>query len=317
MIGVSRLARIGLTSRDPDALARFYEEIGFVRVRESVLEGEAFGRLVGIPGASAHVTTLRLGREVLDLVGFRPQGRPYPAGVAGWNPLFQHFAIVVSDISAAFARLSVVAGWAPISAGGPVHLPARSGGVFAYKFRDPEGHPLELLAFAGSNVPEVWRRPAGQGVFLGIDHSAISVADTARSEAFYHRLGLRTGARSLNVGPEQARLDAVPEPVVEVTALEPPRSATPHVELLCYRGDFDRPIAASRSNDIASTRLVFAVDDDRGFAELCDQLQDSTAAPESVRVTGACAALRDPDGHEVWLTRAGAEGGSADLGKRA
>lgn len=298
MIKVSRLARIGLTSRDPTALAGFYEAaFGFVRLRESVLEGVEFGRLVGIPGVVGHATTLRLGRESIELTGFRPQGRPYPAGVAGWNPLFQHFAIVVSDMGAALARLSAVAGWTPISDGGPVHLPARSGGVTAYKFRDPEGHPLELLEFSDAGIPAVWRR-AGRGIFLGIDHSAISVADTARSVAFYERLGLRTGMRSLNVGAEQARLDAVPEAAVEVTALEPPR-ATPHVELLCYRGNFDRAVAMSRSNDIASTRLIFETGDHQGISEFNDAAVGSSGL---VRVAGGRAALRDPDEHEVWLT---------------
>ena len=303
MIGVSHLARISLTSRDPDALACFYEAaFGFVRLRESVLEGEEFSRLVGIPGAAAHVTTLRLGREEIDLIGFRPVGRPYPAGVAGWNPLFQHFAIVVSDMSAAFARLSAVTGWTPISTGAPVHLPARSGGVFAYKFRDPEGHPLELLAFVSANVPAVWREPAGPGVCLGIDHSAISIADTARSMAFYHRLGLRTGARSLNVGPEQEQLDAVSEPVVEVTALEPPRLTTPHVELLCYRGKFSRAIVTIQSNDIAATRLIFEIEDGQGLSA-CDELRSAMVSSGLVRLAdhGMYAALRDPDGHHIWL----------------
>jgi len=39
------------------------------------------------------------------------------------------------------------------------------------------------------------------------------------SIAFYRRLGLERGTSSLNTGPEQARLDAVPNAAVEVTAL--------------------------------------------------------------------------------------------------
>ncbi len=46
-------------------------------------------------------------------------------------------------------------------AAGPERLPARSGGVSAFKFRDPDGHPLELLAFPPEAVPPIWRdRPA-------------------------------------------------------------------------------------------------------------------------------------------------------------
>ncbi len=65
------------------------------------------------------------------------------------------------------------------------------------------------------------------------------MSSTAASIDFYEDLGLSRTASSLNVGREQALLDDVPDPVVEVTALSPAQ-ATPHVELLCYRGDFDR-----------------------------------------------------------------------------
>ncbi len=83
-------------------------------------------------------------------------------------------------------------------------------------------------------MPEHWKIRASGNLFLGIDHSAISVADSAASIAFYEGLGLRVAARSLNTGPEQERLDAVKHARVEVTALEPEQT-TPHLELLCYR----------------------------------------------------------------------------------
>lgn len=35
-------------------------------------------------------------------------------------------------------------------------LPESSGGVTAFKFRDPDGHPLELLAFPDGKVPSRW-----------------------------------------------------------------------------------------------------------------------------------------------------------------
>ena len=48
-------------------------------------------------------------------------------------------------------------GWTPISTSGPQLLPAASGGVSAFKFRDPEGHPLELIAFPPGAVPPQWQ----------------------------------------------------------------------------------------------------------------------------------------------------------------
>ncbi|MCI9880282.1 VOC family protein [Methylobacterium goesingense] len=221
--------------------------------------------------------SLRLGAQHVDLVGFDRPGRPYPDDVPGWSPLFQHIAIVVSDMAAAFARLSATPGWRPISTAGPERLPAASGGVSAFKFRDPEGHPLEFLEFPLDGIPDAWRR-AGPDPCLGIDHSALSVADTAASLAFYEALGFTMGARSTNVGPEQARLDRVPDPHVTVTGLHPPGAPTPHVELLDYAGKFPRGGQACGDHDIAATVLVFA------------------------GAGGVPRQIRDPDGHRLRLT---------------
>ena len=90
---------------------------------------------------------------------------------------------------AAYARLAAQPGWNTISTDGPQVLPASSGGVTAYKFRDPEGHPLELLAFPPDAIPARWQKVSATGC-LGIDHSAISVVDTDQSIKFYERLGL-------------------------------------------------------------------------------------------------------------------------------
>ncbi len=198
-----------------------------------------------------------------------PSGRPSPGEVPGYSPLFQHCAIIVSDMAAAHARLSAHPGWRPISTDGPVRLPASSGGVTAFKFRDPEGHPLELLAFPPEATPEAWHRPGAADPCLGLDHSAISVTDTARSVAFYESLGLRVASRSRNTGPEQARLDAVADPVVEVTGLGFPDGRPPHVELLCYRGAFARSASDLAPNDVAATRLVIAMTDGDALAAAC------------------------------------------------
>ena len=69
--------------------------------------------------------------------------------------------------------------------------------------------------------------------------------------------GLARTASSLNIGREQEKLDNLPGAVVEVTALAPPVQAVPHVELLCYRGSFDRRQLLTNRNDVAATQLVF------------------------------------------------------------
>lgn len=140
----------------------------------------------------------------------------------------------------------------PISQGGPQLLPATSGGVQAFKFRDPDGHPLELLQFAHDKTPCVWRdrrRLDGQ-IGLGIDHSAVSVADAEASATFYETLGLGSGERTLNDGSAQQRLDGLPG--VEVTVLPMnPQGGTPHLGLLGYRTPKGQAGPGLRPNDVA------------------------------------------------------------------
>ena len=287
---------------DPDRLAAFYEAaLGFERTDEVAITEPAFGALMGIPGAVTRVITLQLGERQVELNGVDPPGRNYPRGVSGRSLLFQHFAIVVSDMAAAYVQLSAHDGWTTISTGGPQVLPVSSGGVTAYKFRDPDGHPLELIAFARGATPRRWQT-ASAAACLGIDHSAISVADTERSVKFYERLGLHRTGGSLNQGPEQDRLDGVAGAIVEVTALAPPRFSTPHVELLCYRNGVDRTSAPPATNDVVATRLVLAVENGATLRSLCAQNPDAFASGP-VRFSDGTrrAILRDPDGHLLCL----------------
>jgi catechol 2,3-dioxygenase-like lactoylglutathione lyase family enzyme len=253
---IGRLARFFLVATAADRLAGFYERaLGFHRLGEKRLSGAAFEYLMGVEGDATSIT-LGLGREIVELVQFDRPGQAYPEGSSSSDLIFQHFAIVVVDMDAAYRRLSGVAGWTAISSAGPQRLPETSGGVTAFKFRDPDGHPLELLAFPPGKAPPHWQGGIASDPYLGLDHSAISVFDSGRSIAFYHGLGLTIFARSLNQGPEQARLDSLQEPLVEVTALAPPQ-ATPHVELLRYRGVAEGRGIAVANNDVAATRLVF------------------------------------------------------------
>ncbi len=148
---VQKLSRITLICSDPDRLADFYEcAFGFVRTGETSIAEPAFAQLMGIAGATGRSITLQLGEQEMELLVVHPRGRPYPRPVSGRSALFQHFAIVVSEMGRAYERLSAHGGWTTISTDGPQLLPASSGGVTAYKFRDPEGHPLELIALSNA-----------------------------------------------------------------------------------------------------------------------------------------------------------------------
>jgi catechol 2,3-dioxygenase-like lactoylglutathione lyase family enzyme len=302
-----RIGRISFTTNDADGLGAFYQEaFGFEPMEIEHYGGEAFARLSGVEGAQARALPLRLGEETIDLLEFNPPGAPYPADIGSDDPRFQHIAIVVADMETAYLRLCACEGWTAITRPAPKRLPASSGAVTAFKFRDPEGHPLELLAFPRDNVPPRWREaPLRLGPCLGIDHSAIVVSSTASSVAFYqHVLGFSVIGGSLNRGREQEQLDAVPGAVVEVTALDP-GAGSPHLELLCYRCP-DRPPgapAALRSNDIAATRLILEVDD-------VPALKHSLAAARARLISAGTVPfrddrpallIRDPDGHALLL----------------
>lgn len=238
MTRVTGLDELARPVRDLERARRFYvEALGFAEY----LPVRPLDTLLAVSLARAwkllarpRLQRLQLGSQTLLLVGCEQLQRPPDADAQDTG--FQHIAVVTHDMAGAWRRVQPHA--SPITQGGPQRLPEGSGGVTAVKFRDPDGHPVELLAFAPDAVPARWASGA-----TGIDHSAISVTDAGRSIEFYRRMGLRTTTRQTNRGDEQARLDGLASPVVEVVAMAPPQP-TPHLELLAYRGHRDAlPVA--------------------------------------------------------------------------
>lgn len=244
-----------LVTADLGRLTRFYRDIlGFAV--EGPVQPIAVGEMewLGLAGRGKR-QILSIGRQSVTLDEFEVAGRPYPGGSDAASLWFQHLAFVVVDIAEAYARLHDVT---PISVGGPQHLPPESGGIHAFKFRDPEGHPLELLQFPPAGVPKTWqdRRAFPTQIALGIDHSAISVADADVSIAFYSALGLKSGKRTYNKGPAQERLDGLKNAEVGVTPMAP-GIEQPHLELLAYHVPPALAVIPLQPNDVAATRVVW------------------------------------------------------------
>jgi len=265
------VAGFALVTADLARLVRFYRDVlGFAaHGADKPIDGGEMA-LLGLPGAGRR-QVLSLGDQTLWIDQFEQPGRPYPADSDAASLWFQHLALVVDDMNSAYGRLH---GIAPISQGGPQLLPVASGGVQAFKFRDPDGHPLELLQFPGGKTPEAWRdrrRLDGQ-IGLGIDHSAISVADAEASAAFYEVLGLGTGKRTLNEGPAQHHLDGLPAVEVAVVPMKP-QDGVPHLELLGYRTPRGQAGPALRPNDVAATRIVWRGQQARLISDPDDHLQ--------------------------------------------
>ena len=261
------IIRFNLVTGNLDQLSAFYRDV--LRLVPSGAEHSIAREemsLLGLPG-SGRRQMFAVGDQVLAIDQFDAPGCPYPAESDAASLWFQHLALSVFDLSAAYARLHDASA---ISAGGPQTLPASSGGVQAFKFRDPDGHPLEFLE--KPNKPETAaRNPSAWNAWIrGIDHSAISVSDVGASSAFYRGRGLRLGKPTLNHGPEQERLDGLTGVEVEVVPMIP-SDPVPHLELLGYRTPCGRQGRRRQINDIASTRIVW-----RGSQD---------------------ALMRDPDGH--------------------
>ena len=301
---ITRVRRFALVVSDLVASELFLDEaFDFVTVERSAKD-PAYATLLGLPDVEVRRTLMRLGDQEVMLLAFDPPGAPYPADSTSTDLWFQHFAIIVSDIDAAHARLKANGRFTPISETGPIVLPPGSGSVSAFKFRDAEGHPLEFLAFPDGQGPKAWRDKKASGLFLGIDHSAISVTDTRSSIAFLEGgLGLKLAAQTENQGGEQARMDAVPGARVTVSGLEP-RETPPHVELLGYKVGRRRPIADTTiASDTAATFFVLETDDLASVVEALEQVEARFVSPGVVTLADGAMAIMilDPDGHRFMV----------------
>jgi catechol 2,3-dioxygenase-like lactoylglutathione lyase family enzyme len=253
--------RVTLVVPDLDRAEEDYVQTFGCRVEQRSDIEPSLTRVLCVQPASGRRSALRLGQERIELLEFAGSaGRAYPPDSTSTDLWFQHIAIVVNDMADAYQRVMANPRFRPISRNGPVQLPGESGGVAAFKFRDHDGHPLELLAFPQGRIPPAWRGTNGARPFLGIDHTAVAVSHLGSSTRFFSSVfGFTIGTRTENRGPEQAALDDVEDVHVSVTRLAPDLPA-PRLELLRYHVGSRRPIpAATASNDIVATHCAIRV----------------------------------------------------------
>jgi len=301
-----------LTVSDLDRSAAFYERaLGFRKVSERTIADRDYDYVTGVFGTRVRSATLRLGDETIQLEQFvSPAGRAIPVDSRSNDLWFQHFAVVVAEMERAHEHVRQF-GVQSISSA-PQTIPESNraaAGIKAWKFRDPDGHPLELLWFPPDKGNAKWQH-TGDSLFLGIDHSAITVSDTERSTAFYRDLiGLAVLGGGVNSGPTQEQLDNAFGAVVRITGLRPERPEGPGLEFLQYlTPGGGRPAPAdARLNDLVATRVVIEVDDLRA---LVDKLQGNGVAfvsPDVVTLADQpyrhYLSVRDPDGHAVVLVQ--------------
>lgn len=303
-MAVTQLLRVVITVGDLTSACAYYRDgLGLDVGPEQVSSDLAWNALLGLDEhVAARLAAIDFEGEVIMLVAFDPPGAPYPMPRASNDQWFEHVALVAGDIEAVWGRLEAAKS-ETITAGPPVLLPPNTGGVTAFKFRDPEGHPLELISFPSGVGNPRWQQ--GASGIRGYDHTAVAVSDLDRSLAFYNDLlGLGIAGRSLNQGPEQDRLDGLSGCVVDVVALQPTIAPTPHVELLHYRTPPGRvAVTPPRANDVSSVCQVHQV---KGLDGLVEQLKEAGTTFVSKEIitlkTGSKAiSIRDPDGHLIIL----------------
>lgn len=296
---------------DLDSALDFYTRVlTFEKISEREAADRSFEHLEGTFGARARFATLRLGQEQIELVQYlAPEGRPIPADSRSNDTWFQHIAIVVSDIDAAYAHLR--ANKVRHASTGPQTLPASipaAAGISAFYFKDPDGHVLEIIHFPAGKGDPRWQSSAGK-LFLGIDHTAVVTSDTDRSLAFYQgKLGFQIAGISENFGDEQEHLNNVFGARLRITAL---RAGTgPGIELLDYLAPRDgRPYPlATKASDLWAwqTRIESfspASLDDAAVLTRSTWISPGIVPNGIPMLPNRRAFLaRDPDGHALLLT---------------
>jgi catechol 2,3-dioxygenase-like lactoylglutathione lyase family enzyme len=293
-----------------DRAVDFYSRVlTFEKVSEAEVADANYERLQGVFGARIRVVRMRLGDEFIELAEYiAPRGRPYPVDARSNDKSFQHIAIIVSDMDKAYKRLREFK--VGHLSSGPQLLPEwnkNAGGISAFYFQDPDGHPLEVLHFPADKGAEKWHKTSDK-LFLGIDHTAIVVDDTEASLRFYRDvLGMEVAGGAENYGTEQEHLNSVFGARLRITALRAREGFG--IEFLEYLAPSDgRPFPDDeRANDILHRQTTIETNDIDAVAKQLRINHAQLISPGVIDTADGALGfrrallMRDPDGHPVLI----------------
>lgn len=307
---IQGVAAVATTVSDMDRAVEFYSHVlDFRKISDVEVGGEDYGHLSGIFGVRVRLLTLALGDESIQLLQYLvPRGRPVPADSRSNDLWFQHIAIVVSDMDRAYAWLRQ--NKVEYASSAPQRLPdwnKNAAGIRAFYFKDPDGHPLEIIWFPAGKGAAKWHQD-GSKLFLGIDHTAIVVSNTERTLSFYRDLlGMRIVGESENYGTEQEHLNNVFGARLRITSLHSERG--PGVELLEYLAPRDGRVfpADEHANDLVNRQTVMLTSDASATAQALFAHGVRFVSPGPVSLDGTelgiskAMTVRDPDGHALLI----------------
>ena len=302
---------VSMTVADMDeALAFYTQTLPFKKVSDVEVVGTEYERLQGVFGVRMRVAQLQLGQETLELVDYlTPGGRPIPVDSRSNDLWFQHIAIVVNDMDAAYRYLREQS--VQHASTGPQLLPdyiPAAAGIEAFYFRDPDGHNLEIIAFPPDKGDPRWHKSTDE-LFLGIDHTAIAISNTPASRDFYETLlGFKLAGQSENYGSEQEHLNNVFGARLLISNLKAP--AGPAVEFLNYlapAGGRPTPVDA-RADDLRHWETTLQV---KNIEQAAERLRQGGAGLISSGVITLPShnslgfrkgfLVKDPDGHVLRI----------------
>jgi len=307
---VEEIATVGMTVSDMDRAVSFYERVlNFRKISDVEVYGREYDLLQGLFGLRMRIVKMRLGQEVIELTEYlTPSGRPIPIDSRSNDLWFQHIAIVVNDMDAAYQRLRRFK--VQHVSTGPQRLPESipaAAGIEAFYFRDPDGHNLELIYFPPRKGDPRWQQSSPR-LFLGIDHTAIGISDTDTSLRFYQELlGLKVAGESENFGPEQERLNNVFGARLQITGLK--AAAGPGLEFLDYLSPATgRPYPSdSQVNDLWHWETTLVVKDVDAVAQRLRSAGTPFVSSRVVTMPDRALGfrkgflVRDPDGHVMRI----------------
>jgi catechol 2,3-dioxygenase-like lactoylglutathione lyase family enzyme len=312
---VQRVKMIGFTVADVDREANFFAKVlQFEKVSDFRVVGSEYDKMEGVFNVNMRIVHLKLGEQIVELTQYvsPPTGRPIPVPSYSNDAWFEHMAIVVGDMDAAYKILQennvqqISANAITIPESNP-----GAAGIKAIKFHDPESHDLELIYFPPGKGDPSWQKPANK-LFLGLDHTAMTVNSTEKGATFYRDvLGLDVGGVTLNTGTTQDVLDDLFNDTCLVTEMMPV-SAPPHIEFLDYKtppGGRPMPVD-TKANDLWHWQTTLVTKDIQAVADRLRKAgaqfitSDVVAIPQEAQAQlgfKKAVMVRDPNGHAIRL----------------